>query len=191
MCVNHLNQRGFSIWNYHKFQSALSDSFEYLSHESTAFRNMVIVLLRGSSLYVKIWRLQTSDSDVYRLQILTSTDFRFWRLQTSDSDVYRLQILTSTDFRFWRLQTSESDVYRLQILTSTDFRFWRLQTSDSDVYRLQILTSTDFRFWRIKTIPAVKGFKYISGVNLLLKYIQIRRIYNLFNKCTVFVHWTS
>ena len=40
---------------------ALSVSFEYLYHVSTAIRNMVILLVQGLSLDVRVWQLQTSD----------------------------------------------------------------------------------------------------------------------------------
>ena len=47
---------------------ALSDSFEYLCYGSTAIRN-ILVLQRGD-------RLKSSESDVYRRQILsTKTSF--------------------------------------------------------------------------------------------------------------------
>ena len=42
---------------------ALSNSFEYLCHRSTAIRNISSLSVRGSTLGVRIWRLQTSDSD--------------------------------------------------------------------------------------------------------------------------------
>ena len=60
----YINQRVFSIWNHHNL--ALSSSFEYLCYGSTIIRNILILSARGSSLYVRIWHLQTSDSDVYR-----------------------------------------------------------------------------------------------------------------------------
>ena len=61
---------------------ALSDSFEYLCYGSTTIRNIFILTARGSTLDVRILRLQTSDSDDKR------------RLK-SESDVYRRQILTT------------------------------------------------------------------------------------------------
>ena len=42
---------------------SLSDSFEYLCYGSTAIIN-ILLLLWGSTFDVRIWRLQTSDSDV-------------------------------------------------------------------------------------------------------------------------------
>ena len=45
---------------------ALSDSFKYLCYESTAIRNILLSQCRG--------RLYTSESDVYRRQILTYKD---------------------------------------------------------------------------------------------------------------------
>ena len=47
--------------------SALSDSFEYLCYGSTAIRNVFTLTVRGSTLDVSIWRLQTSDSDDWSL----------------------------------------------------------------------------------------------------------------------------
>ena len=50
--------------------------------------NMFTLTVRGSTLDVRIWRLEdrlkTSESDVYdfRRQNLTSTDVRFWRLKS-------------------------------------------------------------------------------------------------------------
>ena len=46
---------------------ALSASCEYLCYGSTAIINILILSVREPSLYVKIWRLQTSDSEVYML----------------------------------------------------------------------------------------------------------------------------
>ena len=43
---------------------AVSDLFEYLSYVSTIISNICILSVRGSSLDVRIGRLQTSDSDV-------------------------------------------------------------------------------------------------------------------------------
>ena len=42
---------------------ALSDSFEYLCYGSMAIINIFTLTARGSTLDVRIWRLQTSDSD--------------------------------------------------------------------------------------------------------------------------------
>ena len=41
-----------------------SSSFEYLCYVPTAIRHISILSVRGPSLYVKIGRLQTSDSNV-------------------------------------------------------------------------------------------------------------------------------
>ena len=41
----------------------LVSSFEYLSDGSTTIINIFILTARGSPLDVRIWRLQTSDSD--------------------------------------------------------------------------------------------------------------------------------
>ena len=41
---------------------ALSDSFEYLCYECNAIRNLFILTARESTLVVRIWRLETSDS---------------------------------------------------------------------------------------------------------------------------------
>ena len=41
---------------------SLSDSFEYLCYWSTSIRNILILTVRGPSLYVKIWRLQTAPT---------------------------------------------------------------------------------------------------------------------------------
>ena len=46
---------------------ALSDSFENLCYRSTVIINILILLARGDRLY-------TSESDVYRRQILTYKD---------------------------------------------------------------------------------------------------------------------
>ena len=46
---------------------ALSDSFEYLCYGSTAIRYIFTLTVRGSTLVVRIWRLQTSDSDDWSL----------------------------------------------------------------------------------------------------------------------------
>ena len=43
-------------------QLALSDSFEYLCYGFPAIRNILILTVRRSTLVVRIWRLQTSDS---------------------------------------------------------------------------------------------------------------------------------
>ena len=40
-----------------------SDSFEYLCYRSTPIRNILFFSVRGPSLYVKICRLRTTDSD--------------------------------------------------------------------------------------------------------------------------------
>ena len=71
---------------------ALSASFEYLCYGSTAIRNILILLVLGSSVRV------SSESDVYRRQIV--------RIK-SESDVYRREIV--------RIK-SESDVYRREIV---------------------------------------------------------------------------
>ena len=42
---------------------ALSASLEYLCYGSTTIRNILILSVRGQSLYVIIWHLQTSDYD--------------------------------------------------------------------------------------------------------------------------------
>ena len=47
-------------------QLALSASFEYLLWVYTVILNILILSVRGPSLDVRIWRLQTSDSDVLR-----------------------------------------------------------------------------------------------------------------------------
>ena len=41
----------------------LSDSFEYLCYGYTAIMNIFTLTLRGSTLVVRIWRLQTLDSE--------------------------------------------------------------------------------------------------------------------------------
>ena len=43
---------------------SLFPSCEYLCYESAAIMNISILSARGPSLYVRIWRLQTSDSDI-------------------------------------------------------------------------------------------------------------------------------
>ena len=58
------NQMGFfNLKSSFMSWSALSDSFEYLCYGSTAIRNIFTLTVRGSTLVVRIWRLQTSDSD--------------------------------------------------------------------------------------------------------------------------------
>ena len=48
-----------------------SDSFKYLCYGFTAIRIICTLTVRGSTLVVRIWRLQSSESDyVYRRQIL-------------------------------------------------------------------------------------------------------------------------
>ena len=42
----------------------LSVSFEYLYYVSMAIRNILIPSVQGPYIHVKIWRLQTSDSDL-------------------------------------------------------------------------------------------------------------------------------
>ena len=51
------------IFQRFKTLKYFSASFEYLCYRSTAIRNSFTLSVRGSSLYVIIWRLQTSDSD--------------------------------------------------------------------------------------------------------------------------------
>ena len=63
---------------------ALSASFEYLCYEYTAIINMLVLSVRGPSLCVRIWRLQTSDSDVLR---------RFPRWKRSIIQIYILPCL--------------------------------------------------------------------------------------------------
>ena len=54
----------FSIWSHHKVStSAISDSFEYLCYGSTAIINIFTLTAQRATLVVRIWRLQTSDSD--------------------------------------------------------------------------------------------------------------------------------
>ena len=43
-----------------------SASFQYLCYGSTAIKNSDILPVRGPPFYVRIWRLQMSDSDVKR-----------------------------------------------------------------------------------------------------------------------------
>ena len=63
-CINHGDQRVWSIWNYHKCLS-VSAWFEYLCYGFTAILFFLILEVRGSSLYyVRIWRLQTSGSGI-------------------------------------------------------------------------------------------------------------------------------
>ena len=50
-------------------QSALSILFEYISYGATAIINILIFIVRGAG-----DRLYTSESDVYRRQILTYKD---------------------------------------------------------------------------------------------------------------------
>ena len=42
----------------------LSGSLEYVNYWYIAITNIFILSVRGQSLYVKIWHLQTSDFDV-------------------------------------------------------------------------------------------------------------------------------
>ena len=65
-CINHGDQRIFSIWNHHKCLSliAFSALFEYLYYESTAIIKIFALTARGSTLDARIWRLQTSNADV-------------------------------------------------------------------------------------------------------------------------------
>ena len=69
------------------------------------FYNDKLVIMSLLNFIIILVQIPTSESDVYRRQILTSIDVRFWLLayRRSDSDVHRRQILTSIDARFWRL----------------------------------------------------------------------------------------
>ena len=61
---------------------------------------MFIFSVRGLSPYVRIWRLQTSDSHAYRRQILTYKDNpRAERVNPypADHDYYRLQPILLVD----------------------------------------------------------------------------------------------
>ena len=65
-------------------QLALSDSFEYLSDGSTTIRNIF-------TLTVSYYPLQSSESDVYRRQILTTkVDPRAVRVKGTNSYVFHL-----------------------------------------------------------------------------------------------------
>ena len=66
LCINHGDQMFFSIWKKINFLAtvAVSCAFEYLCSGSTAIKNVFAILVRRLTLDVKIWRLQTSDSDV-------------------------------------------------------------------------------------------------------------------------------
>ena len=46
---------------------ALSASFEYICYGSTVTWDILILSACGDIIHVRIWRLQTSDSDVWRL----------------------------------------------------------------------------------------------------------------------------
>ena len=65
-CINHGDQRVFTIWK-NQFEiiiNVLVSFFEYLCYVSTVIINMFTLSVRGPTLNVRIWRLQTSDSDV-------------------------------------------------------------------------------------------------------------------------------
>ena len=59
--TNHGHHSIFSIWNHHNCLSCFR-SFENLCYGSTTIIFLSILLVRGPSLDVKIWRLQTPDS---------------------------------------------------------------------------------------------------------------------------------
>ena len=55
ICINHGDQRVYSIWNHH----------------------IVILFVRGPSLYVSIWRPQTADSDMKTVPALKEYKYYF------------------------------------------------------------------------------------------------------------------
>ena len=63
-CINHGNQRSFFQFEIIINVLVLSASFEYLCYRSMAIINILILSAREPSLYVRIWRILTSDSDV-------------------------------------------------------------------------------------------------------------------------------
>ena len=48
------------------FVSYIAASFEYLCYGSTTIINIFTPLVQGSTWNVKMWRLQTSDYEVYK-----------------------------------------------------------------------------------------------------------------------------
>ena len=61
--------------------SALSGSFEYLCYGSTAIINILILSVRGSSLYVSIWRMltYTDGPRTERVNICCGYFLEFWK----------------------------------------------------------------------------------------------------------------
>ena len=64
VCINNGDQRFFQFEIFWNVSVSFSASFEYLCYASMAILSILILSARGSTLDVRIWRLQTSDSDV-------------------------------------------------------------------------------------------------------------------------------
>ena len=69
LCLTHGDQRGFQ---FEIIINAFSALFEHLCYGTTAIINILILSVRGPSLYVRICRLYTSGSAVFICQDLTS-----------------------------------------------------------------------------------------------------------------------
>ena len=72
-CINHEDQRVFSLWTHHKYLSLLSKlhlNIYVMGRPCTViinvlfFQEILILSVWGLTFHVRIWRLQTSDSDI-------------------------------------------------------------------------------------------------------------------------------
>ena len=108
-CINHENKGCCPIWNRHKclsqlFPFHLNTYYMLSGHGSTTVRNILILLVRGPSL--------SSESDVYRRQILTyKDDPRAVRVKAnlSNLNVHALEVVSRC--REPQLQVGENYSY--------------------------------------------------------------------------------
>ena len=111
--------------------------------------------------------------------LLSTSLIRIWRLQTSKSDVYRQSPHWNI---FVKTMETKGDFAILNhheclILVISSFRFILISMlwvyghykyfnnfSVGTVVKRQNLTSTDVRFWCLKAIPALQGLTWIWGI---------------------------